>query len=198
MLTSSRQSPAHSSALPLAPSATPSSRRLSWLFWMLVMILLPLMVRASLDFGATWDEPDRHLNGQAILEYYQGLRTREEAHYGTMYPGLFDVIPAWLEKRVAARQAWMPVTVWGRPEHLVRADAARFPELTVTRNQTASHHLQIRLLRGSITEVREMKTRSDAVYRVTTADGAVLCAVYPGPDFEELHRRLQAVSRPPS
>ena len=24
---------------------------------------------------------------------------REQAHYGTMYPGLFDVIPAWLERQ---------------------------------------------------------------------------------------------------
>ncbi len=97
----------------------------------------------------------------------------------------------------AARQARMPVTVWGRPEHLVRDDAARFPELIVTLNGTDPHHLQIRLVRGSIKEVREM-TRGDAVHHVTTADGAVLCAVYRGPDYEELYRRLQAFSRPPS
>jgi hypothetical protein len=99
MQTSSEQTSVHASALPRAPSPT-SSRRLSWLFWILVVLLLPLMLRASLDFGATWDEADRHLNGQAIVEYYEGLRTREEAHYGTMYPGLFDVIPAYLETRL--------------------------------------------------------------------------------------------------
>lgn len=75
-------------------------RPASWVFWLIVSMLLPLMLQASLDFGVTWDEPDRHTNGEAILEFYQGLRTREEAHYGTMYPGLFDFIPAWLERQV--------------------------------------------------------------------------------------------------
>jgi hypothetical protein len=67
------------------------------IFWVLVAILLPVMVTASVDFGMTWDEMDRHKNGRAILEFFQGEVPRAKAHYGTMYPGLFDVIPAWLE-----------------------------------------------------------------------------------------------------
>ncbi len=93
------------SAFPNAPSpssaATPSTIRAPrWataLFWIIVVGLLPLMVTASLDFGVTWDEADRYENGRVILEHFHGKRSREEAHYGTMYPGLFDVIPAWLE-----------------------------------------------------------------------------------------------------
>ena len=87
-----------------APSraATPVIQASRWprvLFWILVASLLPIMVTASVDFGMTWDEMDRHKNGRAILDYYQGEVPRAKAHYGTMYPGLFDVIPAWLETR---------------------------------------------------------------------------------------------------
>lgn len=86
-------------------AATPDSTliqasRWPWvLFWILIASLLPVMVTASLDFGMTWDEFDRHKNGMAILEYYKGDVPREEAHYGTMYPGLFDVTAAWLERQ---------------------------------------------------------------------------------------------------
>lgn len=100
MAASFQQTPADSHALSSDGFATSASRWLPWLFWMLVVIPLPLMVTASADFGVTWDEGDRHLNGQAILEFFRGLRPREEAHYGTMYPGLVDVIPAWLEEQV--------------------------------------------------------------------------------------------------
>ena len=68
------------------------------LFWILVVILLPVMVRASADFGVTFDEDYRHKNGEAIVEYFRGNLPRGQAHYGTMYPGFFDVIPAWLER----------------------------------------------------------------------------------------------------
>jgi hypothetical protein len=47
-------------------------------------------------------------------------------------------------------------------------------------------------------DVWRFATNPDAVHRVTTADGAVLCVVSRGPQYEELHRRLQAFGRPPS
>ena len=97
-----------------------------------------------------------------------------------------------------ARQAQMPVRVWGRPDHLVQFDAARFPELIVTPDRADPHHLQIRLLRGSVNDLLRLATNPDVVHRVTTADGAVLCVVSRGPNFEELQRRLQAFSRPRS
>jgi hypothetical protein len=69
-----------------------------WVFWLSVAALLPLMVLASLDFGATWDEQARHLNGIRVFEYLQGLRNRAAAEgQGVIYPALFDVICAWLE-----------------------------------------------------------------------------------------------------
>ena len=97
-----------------------------------------------------------------------------------------------------ARQAQMPVRVWGRPEHLVEFDAARFPELIVTPDRAQPHHLQIRLLRGSINDLLHLTSNPEVVHRVTTADGAVLCVVSRGSQFEELEDRLQRFSRPPS
>ena len=68
----------------------------------------------------------------------------------------------------------------------------------MTPNGTDPHHLQIRLLRGSVNDLLRLAANPDVVHRVTTADGAVLCVVSRGPNFEELERRLQAVSRRPS
>jgi hypothetical protein len=96
-----------------------------------------------------------------------------------------------------ARQAGMPVIVWGRPQHILELDAARFPEVKVAASVDDPHHLQIHLLRDAIKDLREMTTWT-SVHRVTTPDGAVLCGVYPGRDFDELQRRLQASPRPPS
>jgi len=96
-----------------------------------------------------------------------------------------------------ARRVEMPVIVRGHPEHLVEFDAARFPELVFEPDEMSPHHLQIRLLRGSIEVVQELARREDTVHRVTTPDGAVLCGVYPGNRFEELQRRLQALDGVP-
>jgi hypothetical protein len=96
----------------------------------------------------------------------------------------------------AARRARMQVRVFGRPHHIIEWDGLRFPELVVAQERTDPHHLQVFLLRNSIEDVRMMAARDDIVHRVTTSDGAVLCAVYPGPDFEELSRRLQIFDGP--
>ena len=97
-----------------------------------------------------------------------------------------------------ARRAQMPVRVFGRPDHLVEFNAARFPALIVAPNRADPHHLEIQLLRGSVNHMLRLVTNPQVVHRVTTADGAVLCVVSRGSHFEELERRLQAVSRPPS
>ena len=62
------------------------------------------MVLASVDFGATWDERARHLNGQRIWEFYAGLRERwsfiEDG--GHLYGGVFDVLCVAVER-------WLPL-----------------------------------------------------------------------------------------
>jgi hypothetical protein len=70
------------------------------------MVLLPIMVLASFDFGVTWDEKDRHRNGELVWRFLRGLRSRSEFAEtgGHVYPGLFDVICAALETWVPANR----------------------------------------------------------------------------------------------
>jgi hypothetical protein len=64
------------------------------------------MVLASFDFGVTWDEKDRHRNGELIWQFLLGLRGRSSFAEtgGHLYPGLFDVICAALETWVPANR----------------------------------------------------------------------------------------------
>ena len=60
------------------------------------------MVLASFDFGVTWDEKDRHKNGELIWEFFRGLRDRSSfGETGRLYGGLFDVI-------CVAVEEWLP------------------------------------------------------------------------------------------
>jgi hypothetical protein len=78
--------------------------RARWAFVALAAGLLPLMVGASFDFGVTWDEKDRHRNGELIWEFLRGLRTRSDFAEtgGHLYAGFFDTI-------CAALEGWVPL-----------------------------------------------------------------------------------------
>jgi hypothetical protein len=85
--------------------------------------------------------------------------------------------------------------VSGRPLHIVRADAARYPRISVTEHEAGLHAFELVLSRGSRAEVTQLAARPDALARVTTRDGALLCSVLPGPAYE---RQVAAgVGRPP-
>jgi hypothetical protein len=73
--------------------------------------------------------------------------------------------------------------VSGRPLHIVRADAARYPRIAVTEADAGLHALELVLSRGSRAEVTQLAARRDALARVTTRDGALLCTVLPGPAY---------------
>lgn len=64
--------------------------------------LLPVMVLASFDFGATWDELSRHHYGELIWEFFRGRRSRSTFGEtgGHLYGGLFDVICVGVEQFV--------------------------------------------------------------------------------------------------
>jgi hypothetical protein len=74
-----------------------------WTFVAIAVALLPIMVLASFDFGVTWDEKDRHRNGENVWQFLQGLRSRSAFAEtgGHVYPGLFDAI-------CAALETWVP------------------------------------------------------------------------------------------
>jgi hypothetical protein len=63
-----------------------------------------MMVVWSADFGVTWDEKDRHRNGELVWQFLRGLRSRSEfvETGGHLYPGMFDVI-------CAAIEPWIPL-----------------------------------------------------------------------------------------
>jgi len=81
-----------------------SSRRAGqWTFAALAMLLLPLMVLSSFDFGVTWDEGARHRNGERVWRYLNGERDRALFERGGhVYGGLFDVIAVAAERQVPA------------------------------------------------------------------------------------------------
>ena len=88
-----------------------------------------------------------------------------------------------------ARLSGRMITISGNPAQLIQLDAERFPELSFT-FPDRPYHLDVRLNRGSAARVRELANRKDALYRVQTPDGVVLCAVFPGPAFAELQPHL--------
>jgi hypothetical protein len=69
----------------------------------------------------------------------------------------------------------------GWPPHLLRIDAMRYPRLDVVDRQGGTHQLDVVLSRASRVSVLSLAARQDMVARVTTTDGALLCAVLPGP-----------------
>lgn len=102
---------------------------------------------------------------------------------------------AWSAK--TARLSGVPIVVSGDPWALVQLDAERFRELAFAPPHRGQHALDIRLARGSAKGVTGLATRSDALYRVQTAGGAVLCVVVPGPRFSQLQPRLALPGQTP-
>jgi len=90
-----------------------------------------------------------------------------------------------------AERARMPLAVSGNPRDAVEADAGRFPSVWLTRRWSTTHHLDIRLLRGSHDGVVELANRRDVLYRATMADGTPLAVVLPGPAYGEVAQQLR-------
>ena len=77
-----------------------------WAFFTIAAVLLPTMILASFDFGVTWDEKDRHRNGELVWQFIRGVRSRSQFAEtgGHLYPGLFDTICAALETWIPANR----------------------------------------------------------------------------------------------
>jgi len=78
------------------------------------------------------------------------------------------------------------VKVSGWPGQIVRVDARRFPRLQFTDLTDQSHQVEVLLARGTRAEVIDLAERHDLLARVVTRDGALLCAVLPGPALHTL------------
>lgn len=80
----------------------------------------------------------------------------------------------------------MRVTVSGWPLHIIEANASRFPGIRVVDRESREYQLDLILGRGSRKQVLDLAAREDMVASVTTSDGALLCAVLPGPAYNAL------------
>ena len=89
-----------------------------------------------------------------------------------------------------ARLSGRPIVISGYPAHLVDDNAERFPPLVFFPPDDRKHSLTVRLNRGVAKYVTALANDTRALYRVQTADGAVLCVVMPGPAFAELQPHL--------
>jgi hypothetical protein len=90
-----------------------------------------------------------------------------------------------------AREARMRVVVSGQPWPLIQLNAPRLPDTDFVRLKEDRHHLEIALVQGQRRDVIAIASRNDVLARVTTADGAVLCTLFPGPAWAELEGRLR-------
>jgi hypothetical protein len=87
------------------------------------------------------------------------------------------------------------LTIAGDPEHLVRENLERFPELEFGAGSENRHHFEVKLVRGARHSIR-MIVSNPALYRVDTPDGAVLCTVRRGPALGQLDQdRRRAAER---
>jgi hypothetical protein len=96
---------------------------------------------------------------------------------------------AWSAK--TAQLSGVPVVISGEPWQVIQLDSERFHQLLFEPLSRNRHQLDVRLARGSAESVSGLAGRPDALYRVSTPDGAVLCIVEPGPAFAELEPHLK-------
>ncbi len=88
------------------------------------------------------------------------------------------------------RAVGMPISISGRQDRLLLLNAPRVPAVAVTSPTRGLHEVEIHLLRGKRDDLRAFSLRGDVLWRVTTADGAPLCAVVRGPRYDRLAAAL--------
>jgi hypothetical protein len=93
-----------------------------------------------------------------------------------------------------AKQAGMPLTFIANAREIAQADVMRYRLLYLQLRPWESHHLDVRLLKGSQRSVVGVSGDPRVVHRVTTADGTPLCVVLRGPDYGQFEARLDSVS----
>jgi hypothetical protein len=96
---------------------------------------------------------------------------------------------AWSAK--TAQRSGVPVVVSGEPWPIIQLDSERFRQLSFELPSRNKHQLDVRLARGSAENVSGLAANPDALFRVQTPDGTVLCIVEPGPAFAQLEPHLK-------
>jgi hypothetical protein len=121
-----------------------------------------------------------HPNQAAYVQPLAGGPAAAYARYDLDYWGncVLEAIT-----RASARSGETPVAISGWPMIVLAADVTRVPGVTLVDERDPRARLFVRLARGNREELLRLG-RSDAVVdRVTTADGALLCAVLSRREF---------------
>ncbi|HXY42341.1 MAG TPA: hypothetical protein VEQ10_21875 [Vicinamibacteria bacterium] len=66
-----------------------------WAFWLYPLLLLPLLLVLSRDYGNTWDEKIHQIEGEIAIDFWRGIpppSTPPDNHASHLYGALFDVI----------------------------------------------------------------------------------------------------------
>ncbi len=71
------------------------------------VLLLPVMLWMSSDFGVTWDELHRQFNGERIWDLYRGVVRRSPNAAEHLYGGLFDVLAVSLQRALPAMDLYL-------------------------------------------------------------------------------------------
>jgi hypothetical protein len=94
----------------ISPPAPPRASALVWAYRLFPVVLLPLMIVLSRDFGVTWDEKIQQLYGERVWRFLTEGLDDDWFHPGTLrmylYGGLFDTACVGVQ-RVLSGDTWM-------------------------------------------------------------------------------------------
>jgi len=116
------------------------------------------------------------------------------ARYDMDYWGncMFQAL-AWSAETARLSGTRIAMSASSDPTQLVKMQVGRFPA-SLYWSPPEQSELSIRLNRGSAQSVSEVASRRDLVHTVRTPDGAVLCAVEPGPRFDQVRAQITLAS----
>ena len=89
-----------------------------------------------------------------------------------------------------AERAGVPLCISGVPYSVVRGDAARFGSIYSEWPHRLAHHIEVVLARGDRESLAKLAARTDALHVITTADGAPLAYILPGPRMDTVRARI--------
>jgi len=158
--------------------ASPPRIRVAVAFVLAVGLAEPLMFQVR-------NHPNQGVYFQPLVGGPAAVATRFELDYWGNC--LFQ---AMREVGEVGRAVGMPVSISGRQDRLLLLNAPRVPAVAVMRPNRGLHEIEIYLLRGKRADLKAFSMRDDVLWRVTTDDGAALCAVVRGPQYGRLAAAL--------
>ena len=126
-----------------------------------------------------------HPNQTAYIQPLAGGPRAAYAQYDLDYWGnsMFEALSR-LDRQAEGERLY----VSGWPLIVLQADLSRFPRMVLTEPRDPRTDYFVRLARGTREELLQLDASKNLLVRVTTADGALLCAVAPRDPLHRLSR----------